>query len=144
MGYKRGALLLGWEDGSEFAGLEVRMRRLTIKQLIRLEELTDLRSSDDSAEVVAAMTELTDIIGKGLLGWNLEDEGTGEPVPATREALDGIDLDMTLAILRAWRRAAADVPLASPPSSLTGEPVPPDEEWASYLEQSQENLPAPA
>jgi hypothetical protein len=147
MGYQRGALILEWPEDSEFSGLEVRMKRLSIKQLMKIERLSDLRRSDDRADTERAMTEMLDALGKGLLGWNYEEEREvdGEsvtaPVPATRESLDDIDVDLALALLSAWTKAAAAVPLASPPSSPTGEPAPPDEEWASFLEGSQQPLP---
>jgi hypothetical protein len=153
MGFKRGALILEWPEDSEFSGLEVRMKRLSIRQMVEVEKLGDLRRNKDvdEAEVMAAMSALLDAIGEGLLSWNYEaerklDDGTMvvEPVPATRESLDGLDLDMVLQLVRAWTKAAAGVPLASRPSSPTGEPVPPPDELASWLALSQENLPAPA
>lgn len=142
MGYKRSALLLEWPEDGEFAGLEVRMKRLSIKQLLRIERLSDLRKSDDADEVERAMTEMLDIVGKGLLGWNYEDEDS-RAIPATRESLDDLDVDLFLTLVRTWTKAAAGVPLASPPGSPTGEPDPPDEEWASFLATSQENSPEP-
>lgn len=143
MGFKRNALILEWPEGSEFSGLEIRMKRMSIKQLMRVEKLSDLGKSDSTDEVESTMVELLDAVGKGLLGWNYEDDDD-QPVPATRESLDDLDVDLALALVRAWTKAAAAVPLVSPPSLPTGEPVPPDEEWASYLATSQESLPAPA
>jgi hypothetical protein len=134
--------VLEWPEDSEFAGLEIRMKRLSVRQLMRIERLSEIRKSKDTDEVLAAWAELLDTLGKGLLGWNYEDDNGA--VPAARESLDDLDLDMVLAWVRAWTRAATAVPLASPPSSPTGAPVPPDEEWASFLETSQESLPAPA
>jgi hypothetical protein len=142
MGYKRGALVLEWPEDSEFSGLEIRMKRLSIRQMLRIEKLSDLRTSDNADEVLSAWSEVLDTLGRGLLSWNYEgDDGTA--VPAARESLDDLDIDMVLAWVRAWTKAAAAVPLASPPSSPTGAPEPPDEEWASFLETNQENSPAP-
>lgn len=141
MGYKRSALLLEWPEDSEFSGLAIRMKRLSIRQLMRIESLSELE--DASAEKVdAAMSEMLDIVGRGLLSWNYEDEDS-RPVPATRESLDDLDADLVLTLVRAWKRVATAVPLDSPPSSPTGEPVPPDEEWASFLATSQESSPGP-
>lgn len=142
MGFKRGALLLEWPEDSEFSGLEVRMRRLSIRQMLDVERLSDLRRESEAGEVMEAMTALLDAIGDGLLGWNYEAED-GTPIAAERASLDDLDLDMVLQLVRAWTKAAAGVPLASRPSSPTGEPEPPDEEWASYLESSQASLPEP-
>jgi hypothetical protein len=143
MGYKRSALLLEWPEESEFAGLEVRMKRLSIRQLMRIEKLSDLRKSDKIEEVKSAMTEMLDAVGEGLLSWNYEGED-GEPVPATREALDDLDVDLFLTLVKTWTKAAAGVPLDSKPSLPIGEPEPPDAEWASFLATSQETSPAPA
>lgn len=142
MGYKRGALVLEWPEDSEFSGLEIRMRRLSIAQLLRIEGLSDLRKSSDSAEVAQAFDALLDALGEGLLSWNYEDDD-GTPVPAERASLTRLDLDLVLAWVKGWTKAAAGIPLASPPSSPTGEPVPPDEEWASFLASSQEVSPEP-
>lgn len=143
MGFKRSALLLEWPEDSEFAGLEVRMRRLSLRQLLRIERLSDLRKSSSTEETEAAMVEMLDIIGKGLLSWNYEDDD-GTPVPATRESLDDLDLGLIRALVGAWTKAAAGVPLASPPSSPTGAPDLPDAEWASWAAMNQESSPAPA
>lgn len=142
MGYKRGALVLEWPEDSEFSGLEVRMKRLSVEQLLKVEKLSDLKesNSDDTAEVFA---DLLDTVGKGLLSWNYEDDDD-QPIPATRESLTDVDAGMILALVQAWTRAAAAVPLDSKPSSPTGVPEPPDDEWASYLATNQESLPAPA
>lgn len=157
MGYTRSALRLEWPEDSEFSGLVVRMKRITVRQVVRVEGLSELRKAGTSAEVEAAWSEILDTIGAGLLGWNLEDEVVTEvdgvmvvtgkaPVPATREALDDCDMDLILAIVRAWTQAGAAVPLASQPSSPTGAPEePPDElgTWLAYEQRNQENSPAP-
>lgn len=138
MGFQRSALLLEWPEGSEFAGLEVRMRRMSIDQLLRVQRLSDLGKGADGS-VMSSFAELLDAVGDGLLGWNYEDE-VGAAVPATRAALGGVDIDMVLALVRAWTQAAAAVPLASAPSSPNGAPAlppePPDElaEWLAYQE----------
>lgn len=145
MGFQRSALLLEWDEGTEFAGLEVRVKRMSIRQMLHIDGLSDLSKGSSNEETAQAMGDLLDAVAGGLLSWNYEEEVKQDdgstvsvPVPATREALDDIDLDMILALVQAWTRAAAAVPLVSPPSSPTGEPVPPDEEWASFLASSQQ------
>lgn len=142
MGYQRSALKLVWPEDSEFSGLEVRMKRLSVRQLLRIESLRDLRKDGTTSEVEAAFGEMLDLVGKGLLSWNLEDEA-GDDVPAVRESLDDLDADMALTLIAAWASAAAAVPLASRKTSPTGEPEPPEDEWASYLATSQEISPEP-
>jgi hypothetical protein len=143
MGFKRSALRLEWPEDSEFSGLEIRMRRMSIAQVMQIEKLQDLRKSGDAGEVNQAMTDTLDLAAGGLLSWNYEDED-GTPVPADRSGLAAMDVDLFMALIKAWTKAAASVPLASPPSSPTGEPEPPDAEWASFLATSRESLPAPA
>ena len=156
MGFQRSALLLEWPEGSEFAGLEVRMRRMSIDQLLRVQRLSDLGKGADGA-VMSSFAELLDAVGDGLLGWNYETEVKAEdgtiltvPVPATRAALGGVDIDMVLALVRAWTQAAAAVPLASAPSSPNGAPAlppePPDElaGWLAYQETNPASSPEPA
>jgi hypothetical protein len=142
MGFKRSALVLEWPENSEFSGLEIRMRRMTIRQLIDVEKLSDVSKDSTADEVKTAMSEMLDAVAGGLLSWNYEDEDG--PVPAVRESLDGLDMDMVMAWIRAWKTAAAAVPLASPPSSPTGAPELPDADWASWAATSQEISPAPA
>lgn len=150
MGFVRNALALTWPEDSEFAGLTVRMKRLSIRQLLNVQALQDLRASEDTKESTEALGEILDLVGKSLLGWNLETETEvdGEtvrtPVPATREALDDQDVDMVLQVISTWIEAAAAVPLASSTNSPPGSTeAPPVEEWAAYLGQSQEPLPEP-
>lgn len=143
MGFKRGALILEWPEDSEFSGLEIRMRRMTINQLLDIDRFGDMVKDAATADKLkVAMSEMLDTVAGGLLSWNYEDDN-GAPVPAVRESLDGLDMDMVLTLVKAWKVAAAAVPLALPPSSPTGAPDLPDEEWASWLETSQESLPTP-
>lgn len=141
MGFKRSALILEWPEDSEFSGLEIRMKRMTIAQLIDIDALGDLVKGAAADEVKATMSKMLDAVAKGLLSWNYEDDD-GNAVPAVRTALDDLDMDLVIELIRAWKSAAAAVPLASPPSSPTGAPELPDEAWASYLETSQEPSPA--
>jgi hypothetical protein len=142
MGFKRGALILEWPEDSEFSGLEVRLKRLSIRQLMRVEKLSDLREEGNGEDTAEIMTELLDAIGEGLLSWNYEDDA-GTAVPAVRASLDDLDVDMVLALVSAWTKAAASVPLASPPNSPTGAPDLPDAEWASWAAMNQETSPEP-
>lgn len=151
MGFQRSALRLVWPEDSEFFGLEIRMRRLSIRQLSEVQSLADVKK--DGTDTAKIFADLLDAIADGLLGWNYETEqqqqdGTTAtvPVPATREGLDGCDVDMILQLVRAWIGAAAAVPLASKPSSPDGEPAPPDElaEWLAWDQQSQVSSSVPA
>lgn len=158
MGYQRSILKLTWAEGSEFHGLEVKMKRLSIKQLLKVEKLRDLNKPSEADKTTEeTLGELLDTVAVGLIGWNLEveqeDLETGDitnvAVPATRETLDDQDADLILSLVSAWIEAAASVPLASKRTSAPGEPElpsePPLEEWAALVEaESQETLPEPA
>lgn len=156
MGYVRSTLRLVWPDDSEFSGLVVHMKRLSIKKFLQVQALDDLRGAEnvDEAEAVAAMGQMLDIMAGALISWNLEDEVEQEdgstvnvPVPATREALDEQDVAMVLDLLSNWIATASAVPLGSrtnsapTPPQAAAEPSP--EEWAEWALPSQEPLPAP-
>jgi hypothetical protein len=155
MGYVRSTLRLVWPDDSEFSGLAVNMRRLSIKKLLEVQSLQDLRASNDMAESMAAMSSILDTVAGALIGWNLEDEveqadgsTLNVPVPATREALDDQDVSLVLDLVSNWIAVASSVPLGSRTNSSDTQPAshpeePPVEEWASLALPSQEPLSGP-
>lgn len=122
MGYVRPTLKLVFDEEhhGDLAGLEVRMKRPSVDQLMRVSQLMSLRGKDD-ADLTDTDREqidgLFDLIAAHLLGWNLEEEG-GAPVPATAQALRGQDVALVYGVIGSWMDAAAGVsaPLA-PPSS---------------------------
>lgn len=155
MGYVRSTLKLAWPEDSEFSGLEVHMRRLSIRKLMEVQSLQDLRQSTDMAESMAAMSSILDTVSGALIGWNLEEEIEQEDgstvivkVPATREALDDQDVAMILDLVSNWIAVASSVPLGSrtnsDPTQQPSHPEePPLEEWASLALPSQDLLSEP-
>lgn len=132
MGYRRAKLYkLTFDD---YPGLQVSMKGLSVKGLMAvsrhaaglkgMENLSELEG-EQLAAALAAAEELFRKFAAALVSWNLEDDETGEPVPATLEAVQDQDFDFILDLTLAWMDAAAsvDTPLkqpsaSSPPSGL--------------------------
>ena len=145
MGYTRSTLKLVWPEDSEFSGLEVRMKRLSIRKLTELQALFEVRTSLDEKQAMEAFQKIVDIVAGSLIGWNLEidsDEGEATtPVPATRESLADQDPEMVLELVTCWMKVATGVPLDSVTTSdTTPLQVPLQEEWADWALPSQEPL----
>lgn len=113
---KRKTILVQFQPGHEYYGLEVRLRGMSIGEYL---SFTGYDGGD--GETVAG---LINRVGKHLISWNLEDEDTKEPVPATPEAVQQQDHQLVLAIANAFMEALQGVhkddPL--PQSSPSGEP----------------------
>jgi hypothetical protein len=100
---------LAFADDTDYPGLEVAVRGMSLGQLLQA------RASTDDSDAVADMVEL---LADRIVSWNLEDE-QGRPVPTTREAMLTEDADMILDICSQWQQAIAGVsaPLVSDSSS---------------------------
>lgn len=123
MGFKRAkTYALRWDDGTDFAGLEVETRPLPLGTMESFGPLMALQGSKagDFSE-----KELTQVMGlfwtfgdEALIGWNYEIEEPNPddptvmvdvPVPATGEGMRRVDLEMGLAIVLEWISATTDV-----------------------------------
>lgn len=93
MGYKRSPKVyhLVFGADTDYPGLEVDARTLSMGQLLTVWSKEGAGSSDTF-----------DLFMERLVGWNLEDEVTGAPVPITREAVVAEDDDMINAIIKRW------------------------------------------
>jgi hypothetical protein len=116
--------------GTEYEGLAVTMRGLTVGEELELEEL---RSQDGGGRrIFEMMTGL-------LVEWNVEDDN-GQPVPATLDGICTQDSTLVMAILDAAQQAASGVPDPLPNGSPSGEPSPvasiPTETLSPSLESS--------
>ena len=120
MGYKakRKTVLLQFEPGHDLYGLEVRLRGMNIGEYLAF---TGYDGGD--GETVAGLIAR---FGAHLVAWSLEDEDTGEPIPATPEAVLEQDHDLVLSLANAWVEALSGVHKADPlpESSPSGEPSP--------------------
>jgi hypothetical protein len=98
----------------EMEGLEVRIRSMSIEQALDVAELATVAANQRDR-----IYQLTDALAAGIVSWNLEeldDQEVPQPVPATAAGLRSQDLDLLLAIVRAWINAvlAVSPPLAKP------------------------------
>jgi hypothetical protein len=99
VGYRRNPKIykLVFDDTTDYPGLEVQVRTLTMGQLYRA-------LGDDTGD------RNFDMFCERIVSWNLEDEITGEPVPVTREALEAEDDDLIGTIIKRWLAEVMGVP----------------------------------
>lgn len=120
MGYKakRKNTVLQFEPGHDLYGLEVRLRGMNIREFL---EFTGYDGGQ--GETVNGLIQR---FGQHLISWNLEDDETGEAVPATPEAVEQQGHELVLALANAWMEALQGVHKADPlpESSASGEPSP--------------------
>ena len=129
MSYQRSTLKLAFED-PQFDGLEVRIKRLPIKKLFAVTELSEL--GEDLGEMREQFFQLTDMVGESLLSWNLTEGDDEEAVPADAEGLRSQDIEFVLAIVTAWTEAATSV---SPPLLKRSTSGPPSPEQFELMER---------
>jgi hypothetical protein len=112
VGYKRNRKIynLVFDETTDWPGLEVQVRTLTMGQLV------SVWSGDGGGTSVKTFELFMD----RLVGWNLETED-GQPVPATREAVEGEDDDMVNAIVKKWTAAVLGVGAPLDGDSSSGE-----------------------
>lgn len=112
MGYKRNPKVYDLKFGAdtEYPGLEVRVRSMTMGQLFKT------WTGDETSNGAAATYGL--LIDR-IVSWNLEEED-GTPIPVTREAVDDQDDDMILAIQKQWLAAVRGVPAPLAGDSSSG------------------------
>ena len=114
MGYKRTQTYYNLEFDPEFEGLEVRLRRGSIR------ERMDFEALDPTTEWKERVSRLADFIES----WNVEyDEAdekagrgvAGEVMPVCAESLWSLEEPTLVAILRGWTNAVAvPIPLETP------------------------------
>lgn len=129
MGYERSTLTLTWPEESEFYGLEIQVKRLTVRQLTQVQKLGEKLTESTIAELIV-------ILSKSIIKWNLEEDGV--PLDVSVEVLQDVDIALVQAVIETWIEVAVGVPLASKKTSSDGETLP-DTEWAALL--NQEPLP---
>lgn len=145
MGYERSTLKLKFAD-PQFEGLEVRMKRLPIGDMLAVTSLAELSKLGQDADATLdaataaegkrALDTLLAMLAGSMLSWNLEVEGV--PVPTDKGApahfegegdeqvwvpstgLHSIDPELVYAIVEAWFEAAAGVSPPLPKNSNSG------------------------
>jgi hypothetical protein len=114
---KRKIYRLVFEE-TEYEGLEVRVRGLTTGEYLEIVALSG-STSDEGNET----EKLLKLFAKHLVAWNLQEEDSGEFVPATFEGVVSNDLAMNMYIIDAWTDAMAKAPASTEKKSLAGEPT---------------------
>lgn len=91
-------------SGTEWDGLEVRVKGLTTGEYLQLVQLSASPKEGDSE------TEgLLQMFASHLLAWNLEDDD-GDPIGTSFDEIKENDFTMNMAIIGAWTDALASVP----------------------------------
>jgi hypothetical protein len=160
MGFKRGVINLKFTG--EFDGLEIRMRRLPIGDLLAVSKLADI-----GKDLVSAANNSLDMLlgtmAANILEWNLEDEVSGNIVEITKgspshvEMMSGeevyvpssglysLDISLVLKIVDVWVTEAAGVTEEMGKASMSGNlpKIKPQEEFQlmEALSLSQDVLP---
>lgn len=119
MGYrpKRKTYALDFE-GTDYDGLEVRLRGLTTGELLDAMEKKDAANEDANS---GEFRELLELVAEKIVDWNVEDDD-GRPVEPTLAALIDQDPDFNLAIINAWTTAISGVPAPLDDASPGGDP----------------------
>lgn len=130
MGYKRARTVnvLNFED-PQYEGLVVRVRKLTVGEMLDLTRLADGKT-DDQGKIIATafatadLEEMIEVFSHGLIGWNLEAETDEEdvfvPVPTTVKGILTQDLELVMDVIEAWMAAAIGVPAPLDEDSNSG------------------------
>lgn len=114
MGSRRNPTLykLVFSDDTDYAGLEMTLRSVTIGQM------RTLRSGISSE--AEANDQLLTLIASRLVEWNREDED-GTPLPPTKESLEGEELGFIHVVLDRWTTAVMGVAAPLESGSNAGE-----------------------
>lgn len=115
-GYKHKAKKINvrFEEPHEYAGFEATLRGQHLGGFLNLIGIGEV----DMSSLGDQLREM----GRALISWNLEDEETGEPVPATPEAAMAQDQDLMIALAAAWLDGLKGVSAPLEPSSTDGQP----------------------
>jgi len=112
-----------------YEGLEVHMRGLSAGRLLDLSELMGRFASARETETLAAVGPMIDMVASALIGWNVQQgQADGEvDVPADRDGVASLNVDVLMAIVQRWAEAAkgVDAPLGAEPPGLSQVPMEP-------------------
>lgn len=119
MGFRRPPLLVTFEPGDDLHGLEVRLRRLSVRQLLDVATLAEAVGTDQEEQSTWALVEY---VAAAVVSWNLEDDD-GVPVPTDAASFLDQDMVLILRIVGRWMDVA-DVPAPLDRPSNGGSPSP--------------------
>jgi hypothetical protein len=104
---------LVFDEDTEYPGLEVTLRSLTIG------EMQTLRGQDDGDD--DGVIGLSKFVAKQLVSWNREDED-GNPLPPTLDSLMGEEPSFVSVLVDKWTEAVKGVPAPLEQPSNDGAP----------------------
>ena len=133
MSYQRSILKLTFDD-PEFVGLEIKAKRLSMDDLLRLAKYREVRETGSITDGLAAVEELVDTVDKYLLAWNMTEGEDETPVPCT---LRGMDVEFVLAVVDSLGVTSAGV---SPPLPRNSDSGPSSEEELLPMESLSGDL----
>jgi hypothetical protein len=98
--------------GTEYEGLEVRVKSLSNGELMKLMslavKLTEQENKDLDITDVTSVTDLFVGFAKGLVSWNVEDDDD-RPVPATLEGVNSQEFGFIMMLVMNWVQAIGGV-----------------------------------
>ena len=124
MSFQRKTYRLVFDSSTEWAGLEVVLRGLSVDSLTKLAALADLKDvakDDFSPEMIEQLEPVWAVLSQGLVSWNLTDENDN-PVPV--DHFRGEDMGMLLFILDQWAETVGGVTAGLKARSSGGSPFP--------------------
>lgn len=107
-----------FEDGP-LAGAEVEARSVTTGEYMRLKGMA--ASAETSQEEHDHNQALFEAFAGALVSWDLEDAGTGKPIPADLTGLWTLDLGVSLQLSLRWLETVASAPRPLSNGSTGGE-----------------------
>lgn len=109
-------------DEGVYVGVEVQVRlRLAPTWYYAIRDVMDRRVADDTtqAQMIDLTHEASAIFARlGLISWNVVDPLTHEPLPATVEGLDQLDIRTSGAFISTWMAWLGKAPFPLPVTPL--------------------------
>jgi hypothetical protein len=122
MGFVRDkkVFFIRWEEDTEFSGLEIRARSVSTGKYLKIFRLAKAVEESDNSDVTTQhkiLEELFEIFATVLISWNVQEHADPDDedsplvdVPATKDGLYSVDVDMALTVIYKWISCAAGVP----------------------------------
>lgn len=124
MGFQRGNLILKFKD--EFEGLEIKMKRLPIGDLMAVSKLADIGKELGTDQFTEPLDALLGTLASNILWWNMEDDNSnpieiekgsashvemmsGEEIYVPSSGMYALDLELIMTIVDVWVTQAAGV-----------------------------------
>lgn len=117
MGYRARVYKLTWPEGHEFHGLEIKLSGMNAAELRTVRAGSSGDATAEERQEVIDQTIAT--FASHLLSWNYEDH-EGNPIPATAEGVDRMDLRILLPACTAWAEEVARPAAPLSPGSSSG------------------------